>query len=66
MQSTEGFTPSAAGNRMTKLGGTNNNCYVQYNQAAANAAPTLTYQGNVSPTTPALETQVNDALRVAC
>ena len=54
LQSTEGFTPSAAGNRMTKLGGTNANCFVQYNQPAnATSAPTISYQNNAVPTTPA-------------
>lgn len=67
VQSYEGFTASAAGNRMTKQGSTNANCFVQYNQAAnANSAPTISYQGNVVPTTPALQQQVDDALRVAC
>jgi MSHA pilin protein MshA len=67
LQSTEGFTPIGAGNQMRKLGGTNNNCFVQYNQPAnATAAPTLSYEAGRQPTTPALETQINDALRVAC
>jgi MSHA pilin protein MshA len=66
LQSTEGFTPVGAGNQMRKLGGTNNNCFVQYNQAPANGAPALSYQNNLRPTTPALETQINDNLRAAC
>jgi MSHA pilin protein MshA len=66
LQSTEGFTPIGAGNQMRKLGGTNNNCFVQYNAAPANGAPTLSYEAGRQPTTPALETAINDALRAAC
>jgi MSHA pilin protein MshA len=67
LQSYDGFRTNAAGNQMIKLGGTNANCFVQYNApTVAGNAPTLSYQNGVVPTTQALETQVNDALRVAC
>ena len=67
LQSYDGFTPNAAGNRMVKQGGANANCYVQYNApTVAGNAPTLSFQNNVVPTTPQLQTQVDDALRVAC
>jgi len=66
LQSFEGFTPSAAGNRMTKMGSTNANCWVQYNQpAAAGAAPTISYQSGTIVDA-ATEATVNTALRVAC
>jgi MSHA pilin protein MshA len=66
IQSTEGFTMNAAGNRMTKAGATTANCWVQYNQpAAANAAPTISYQSGTI-TTPATEKTVNDTLRTQC
>jgi MSHA pilin protein MshA len=66
LQSFEGFTPNAAGNRMTKMGATTANCWVQYNQpAAAGAAPTISYQAGTI-TTAATETTVNNALRTQC
>jgi MSHA pilin protein MshA len=66
VSSYEGFSANAAGNRMTKLGGTNANCWVQYNQpTAAGNAPFISYQAG-QITTPATETTVNTALRAAC
>jgi MSHA pilin protein MshA len=66
IQSTEGFTMNAAGNRMTKMGGATNNCWVQYNQpAAAGLAPTITYQAG-QITNQATEATVNTALRNQC
>ena len=66
LQSYEGFTPSAGGNRMTKQGSTNGNCWVQYNQpAAAGLSPTISYQSGTI-TNAQTETAVNAALRVAC
>ena len=51
MQSYEGFTPNAAGNRMTKPVRATANCWVQYNQATIASgvvtAPTLSYQAGV-------------------
>ena len=67
LQSTEGFTPSAGGNRMTKMGSTNANCFVQYNApTVAGNAPTISYQNNVVVTSPQTQTQVDTALRAAC
>lgn len=67
VQSYEGFRTNAAGNQMIKLGGTNANCFVQYNQpAAAGAAPRITYQGGLQITDQASETQVLTNLRAAC
>jgi MSHA pilin protein MshA len=69
MQSTEGFTPNANGNRMTKTGGTTANCWVQYNQATIAAGvvtpPTMSYQAGTI-TNAATETAVNNALRTQC
>ncbi|HEX6639319.1 MAG TPA: type II secretion system protein [Steroidobacteraceae bacterium] len=65
VQSYEGFTKNAAGNRMTKMGATNT-CWVQYNQpAAAGAAPTISYQAGTI-TDAASEQNVNNALRTQC
>ena len=65
VQSSEGFTMSAAGNRMTKAGAATNQCWVQYNQpAAAGASPTLTYQAGVMNATN--EAAINTALRTQC
>jgi MSHA pilin protein MshA len=66
IQSSEGFTVSAAGNQMVKRGGANNNCFVQYNQAAAGGNPRITYQGGLEITNQASEDLVNQRLRVAC
>ena len=66
LQSYEGFTANAAGNRMTKMGAATNNCWVQYNQpAAAGAAPTISYQAGTI-TNSATEATVNTALRTQC
>ena len=66
LQSYEGYTPNAAGNRMVKYGATTANCWVQYNQpAAAGAAPPISYQAGTI-TTAATETTVNNALRTQC
>jgi MSHA pilin protein MshA len=67
LQSYEGFRTNAAGNQMIKLGGTNANCFVTYNQPAApGAAPRITYQGGLQITDAASEAQVNAILRAAC
>jgi MSHA pilin protein MshA len=69
IQSTEGFTPNAAGNRLTKNGARTNNCWVQYNQATVAAGvvtpPRISYQSGFI-TTAATETTVNNALRTQC
>ena len=66
LQSYEGFTTNAAGNRMTKAGGASANCWVQYNQpTAAGRAPTITYQSGTI-TTPQTEATVLAALRTQC
>ena len=68
VQSSEGFTPSAAGNRMTKTGGTTANCWVQYNQATIAGgivtAPTISYQSGVMNV--ANEANINSTLRTQC
>ncbi len=66
IQSSEGFTPNAAGNQMVRRGGRNNNCFVQYNQAAANAEPRITYQAGLQITDRASEDLVMQRLRAAC
>lgn len=70
VQSSEGFTTSAGGNRLTKSGARTNNCWVQYNNAAVvNGVvqpPTITYQNGVQIIDAATEAQVNGALRQAC
>jgi MSHA pilin protein MshA len=66
LQSYEGFTPAAAGNRMVKQGSATGNCWVQYNQpVAAGRSPTISYQAGTI-TNAQTETAVNNALRVAC
>src|SRR5689334_2039515 len=53
LQSTDGFTINAAGNRFTKPGALGG-CWVQYNPAAAGGEPTLSYNNIVaSPATQA-------------
>ncbi len=68
VQSSEGFTPSAAGNRMTKAGATTANCWVQYNQATIAGgivtAPTISYQSGVMNV--ANEANINNTLRTQC
>ena len=66
LQSTEGFNTNAAGNQMIRRGGANNNCFVQYNQAAAGAEPTISYQGGARITDQATENAVMANLRAAC
>lgn len=67
VQSKEGFRSNAAGNQMIKLGGTNGNCFVQYNQpASAGAAPRITYQGGAEITDQTSEDAVLVNLRAAC
>jgi hypothetical protein len=67
LQSYEGFRTNGAGNQMIKLGGTNANCFVQYNAPAApGAAPTITYQGGAQITNQATEAAVLASLRAAC
>ena len=66
VQSYEGFRTNAAGNQFIKLGGTNNNCFVQYNQPAAGRAPTISYQGGATITNQPTETAVLTNLRAAC
>jgi MSHA pilin protein MshA len=65
LQSTDGFTLNAAGNRMTKSGGAGA-CWVQYNApAAAGLSPTLTYPGNLVMNAQN-EAQINTNLRNGC
>jgi MSHA pilin protein MshA len=69
LQSTEGFTPNANGNRQTKNGAKTANCWIQYNQATIAAGvvtpPTVSYQSGTITNT-ATETSVNNALRTQC
>ena len=68
LQSTEGFTGNANGNRQTKTGAKTANCWVQYNQATIAAgvvtAPTVQYQAGVM--NPTNEAAINTALRTQC
>ena len=68
VQSTEGFTMNAAGNRMTKAGATTANCWVQYNQATIAGGvitpPTISFQSGTM--TGATEAAINTALRTQC
>ena len=68
VQSTEGFTTNAGGNRMIKSGATTANCWVQYNQATIAAGvvtpPTLTYNNTVMSV--ATENTINADLRTQC
>jgi hypothetical protein len=68
VQSTEGFTMNAAGNRMTKAGATTANCWVQYNQATIAGGvitpPTISYQAGVMSST--TEAAIATALRTQC
>jgi MSHA pilin protein MshA len=64
MQSTEGFTVTG-GNRMTKAGATNANCWVQYNQAGAGLSPTLVYWPALTMNA-ANEAAINTNLRTNC
>ena len=68
VQSTEGFTMNAAGNRMTKAGATTGNCWVQYNQATIAGGvitpPTISYQAGVMSST--TEAAIATALRTQC
>ena len=65
LQTTEGFNLSQANRRFTKAGG-GANCWVQYNQALANAEPLLTYAPAVT-NAGAVGTQAwNEALSNAC
>ncbi len=70
VQSSEGFTPNAAGNRMTKAGATTNLCWVQYNQATIAGgivtAPTISYQAGVMSNLPGVEANINNVLRTQC
>jgi MSHA pilin protein MshA len=69
LQSTEGFTGNANGNRQTKNGSKTGNCWVQYNQASIAAGvvtpPSVSYQSGTITNT-ATETSVNNALRTQC
>ena len=51
---------------MVKRGGRNNNCFVQYNQAAANGEPRITYQGGAQIVDQTTENDVMTRLRAAC
>jgi MSHA pilin protein MshA len=64
LETVDGFTANAAGNRLTKTGGRTANCWVQYNAPAAGAAPTIQFQSGVSGV--ALESAIDAALRTAC
>ena len=63
LQDTSGFTINAGGNRFTPNGAKNANCYVQFNQSAANSTYTLTYAGLPATDTPA---QIQAALQTDC
>ena len=69
VQSSEGFTTSAGGNRLTKSGARTTNCWVQYNAATvvngAVVPPTILYHGNPI-TSAATEATVNADLRTQC
>ena len=63
LQDTSGYTINAAGNRFTPNGAKNANCWVQYNQSAANSTFTLTYGTVAAGGTPA---QIQAALQTNC
>ena len=63
LQSTDGFTVNAAGNRFTKPGALAG-CWVQYNAAAAGAEPTISYNNIVW--SQATQAQIDTALRAQC
>ncbi|HZT01423.1 MAG TPA: prepilin-type N-terminal cleavage/methylation domain-containing protein [Steroidobacteraceae bacterium] len=63
LQDTSGFTINAAGNRFTPNGAKNANCWVQYNQSAANSTFTLTYGTVPAGGTPAA---IQAALQANC
>jgi len=63
LQSTDGFTVNAAGNRFTKPGALAG-CWVQYNAAAAGAEPTISFNNIVSTT--ANQAAIDTALRAQC
>jgi MSHA pilin protein MshA len=69
VQSSEGFTPSAGGNRLTKNGARTTNCWVQYNAATVvNGVvqpPTILYHGT-QIVSAATELTVNADLRQQC
>ena len=65
LQSSEGFTANAAGNRLTKTGANTGNCWVQYNQpAVAGQPPFISYQAG--QITPATEQAINNTLATQC
>jgi MSHA pilin protein MshA len=66
LQTTEGFTVSAGGNRFTKTGAKTTNCWVQYAQAAnATTPPVVTYH-NTAIIDAATETSVTTDLFAQC
>jgi MSHA pilin protein MshA len=65
VQSMEGFTASTDGSTFTKNGSRTDQCWVRYTQAAADQAPTISYEaGTVTNATN--EADVNTALRTQC
>jgi MSHA pilin protein MshA len=69
VESAEGFTRNAAGNRFTKAGASSAECWVQYNEATIAAdvvsPPTISYQSGTI-VDPATEQSVNAKLRTQC
>ena len=65
VQRMEGFTANSNGNRFTRNGSKTADCWVQYNEAAAGSAPTISYQSGTI-TNANSETAVNTALRAQC
>lgn len=63
LQDTSGFTINPAGNRFTPNGAKTQNCWVQYNQSAANSTYTLTYANLPATSTSAA---VQAALQTNC
>jgi MSHA pilin protein MshA len=63
LQDTSGFTINAAGNRFTPNGAKTVNCWVQYNQSAANSTYTMTYANLPATDTPV---QIQAALQTDC
>lgn len=62
-----GFTAANAnGNRLRKDGARSNNCWVQYNQAAAGQSPTVQFRGGVLGVDAATDQAIEDRLRTDC
>ena len=69
VETAEGFTPSAGGNRFSKNGANTTSCWVQYNNATIAAGvitpPAISYQSGTIIDA-ATEKSVNAALRTQC